>query len=212
MARPIPTPVMHFTHVENLPGIIANGLVSDLTARSEGSILVDVGEQSIKLARRTRAVGLRPGGVVADYAPFYFAPRSPMMYSIDHGNVATYRQGCDRIIYLVSSLERLSEAGLTWLVSDRNARMAYAEFRGQEDETFDHVDWDLMRAKWWNNTPEFPDRKERRMAECLVHERAPWASFVQVMTKTDATASEVRAMLSAAGQATRVIVRAGWYF
>jgi len=98
MARPIPTPVMHFTHVENLPGIIANGLVSDLTARSEGSILVDVGEQSIKLARRTRAVGLRPGGVVADYAPFYFAPRSPMMYSIDHGNVATYRQGCGRVL------------------------------------------------------------------------------------------------------------------
>ncbi len=55
-------------------------------------------------------------------------------------------------------------------------------------------------------------RKERRMAECLVHERAPWASFVQVVTKTDATASEVRAMLSAAGQPTPVIVRAGWYF
>lgn len=212
MPRPVPTPVMHFTHVANLPGIIANGLVSDLAAQREGWTTVDVGERSIKEARRTRTVNRPPGGVVADYVPFYFAPRSPMMNSIHHGNVATYQEGCDQLIYLGTTLERLSAVGLTWLVSDRNARLSYAEFRGQEDATLDHVDWDLMRATWWNNTVEFPDRKERRMAECLVHERVPWLAFQAVAVMNQTTAAEAQAVLSAAGEATPVSVRAGWYF
>lgn len=139
------------------------------------------------MARRTRTID-RPGGVVANYVPFYFAPRSPMMNSIHHGNVATYQ---------------LSQAGLVWLVNDRNARLSYAEFRGQ-DETLDHVDWDLMRSRWWNNTTEFRTAKERRMAECLVHERVPWPAFQHVVTKKEATAVGLRAMLSAAGQATPI--------
>lgn len=212
MPRPVPTPIMHFTHVRHLPEIIANGLVSDLTAQREGWTTVDVGERSIKEARRTRPVDRPPGGVVADYAPFYFAPRSPMMNSIHHGNVATYQAGCDQLVYLATTLERLSEVGLTWLVTDRNARLSYAEFRGQEDAALDHVDWDLMQATWWNNTREFPDRRERRMAECLVHERVPWPAVQQVVTKNAATASAAGSILSAAGVATPVTVRAGWYF
>jgi hypothetical protein len=67
MKRPVPTPVMHFTHVESLLGIVARGLASDRSARSEGSVRIDVGEPSIKAARRQRVVKSPPGGVVADY-------------------------------------------------------------------------------------------------------------------------------------------------
>ena len=212
MPRPVPTPIMHFTHVTNLPGIIANGLVSDRTAQHAGLTQVDVGEPSIKAERRRRVVDIAPGGVVGDYVPFYFAPRSPMMYSIFRGNVATYQGGCDRLVYLVTTLERLSATGLTWVVSDRNAVLAYAEFRDQGDQALAHVDWGLMRATWWNNTAGSPDRKERRMAECLVHERVPWGTFQQIITSSEASAIEVRAMLAAAGQVTPTTVRPGWYF
>jgi len=212
MARPIPTSVMHFTHVENLPGIIANGLVSDNAALRAHVTQVDVGHQSIKVARRARVVTLHPGGVVADCVPFYFAPRSPMMSAIHHGSVATYQDGCDSLIYLVSTLERLSASGLVWLVTDRNAALAFAEFRDQRETTHDHVDWDLMKATWWNNTSEFPDRQERRMAECLVYERVPWSAFERIVVKNQATANEVQSMLSAVGQDAPVTVGAGWYF
>jgi hypothetical protein len=121
-----------------LLGIIATGLVSDLSARSDGSVRIDVGEPSIKVARRQRVVRSSPGGVVADYVPFYFAPRSPMISSNHHGRVATYQAGCERLIHLVTTLERLTEVGLTWVVSDRNAALAYAEFRGQDDARLDH--------------------------------------------------------------------------
>lgn len=212
MPRPVPTPILHLTHVRHLPRIIEHGLIGDLAARERGLLEIEIGEPSIKAPRRTRQVGRPPGGVVADYAPFYFAPRSPMLFSIDKGNVSTYQGGCEPLVYLVTSLERLTGAGLTWLVTDRNARLDYATFRGQDEDLDDHVDWDLMRETMWNNTPDFPDRKERRMAECLVREPVPWDLVTGVAARSEAVAQRVKTVLDEAGATTPVSVRRAWYF
>lgn len=212
MPRPIPTPVVHFTHVDNLPGIIANGLLSDSLTRESGVLQVEVGHPDIKEQRRRRAVPCEPGGVVGDYAPFYFAARSPMMYSIHHGNVASYQEGCGQVIYLISTVERMTDCGLAWLMTDRNGSLGYAEFAGLDGDLDAHVDWDLMNATWWNNTAEFPDRKERRMAECLVYQSVPWAAFEEITTKDQATAARVGAILERGKATIAVTVRPNWYF
>lgn len=103
MPRPVPTPIVHFTRVEHLATIIRGGLLSDSRAQQSGMLQVEVGHPDIKERRRRRPVPAAAGGVVADYVPFYFAPRSPMLYVIERGNVPTYDQGCDRIIYLVTT-------------------------------------------------------------------------------------------------------------
>lgn len=71
-------------------------------------------------------VRVRPGGVVADYVPFYFAPRSPMLYAIHMGNVAEYNDGIDPLVYIVTSVERLLALGLAVVTTDRNAALATA--------------------------------------------------------------------------------------
>lgn len=67
-----------------------HGLRSDSLVIAEGSLTVDVGKDNIKEGRRRRTVPIGPGGVVADYVPFYFAPRSPMLFTIDKGSVPQY--------------------------------------------------------------------------------------------------------------------------
>ena len=106
---------MHFTHIDNLPAILDAGeLVADSSAG--GLPIREVGDTEVKARRRQRMVGLPPGGVVADYVPFYFAPRSPMMYRIacDHrdGVAGRYPGGDDPLVYLVSSVDRVQAAGL----------------------------------------------------------------------------------------------------
>lgn len=155
---------------------------------------------------------IAPGGMVADYVPFYFAPRSPMLFAIDRGNVPTYQQGCAEIVYLVSNTQELRERGLSVLGTDRNATMAYAEFTSDDDHLTDIVDWDLMKARIWRKTVDEPDRMERRQAELLVHEQMPWSAIMEVATKSEEVKSRVEAALSRLGQSTPVAVRPGWYF
>src|SRR6266496_4939159 len=143
-ARPRPTWVMHFTHVANLPGIARHGLLADTAARRSPSFQVEVGNQAIKDTRRRRPVPLPPYGVVADYVPFYFGARSPMMYVIDKGGVPTYTGGCDELVYLVSSVERLVELGLPTLFTDRNAALEFATYAADPAELNSLVDWRLM--------------------------------------------------------------------
>jgi len=214
-ARNRPTPVFHFTHVNHLATLVQHGLLCDSEAHEAGVLTAEVGNLGIKDQRRQRAVPLQPGGAVADYVPFYFAPRSPMMYAIAHGNVPSYQGGTARIIYLVSTLERLHELGRFPLLTDRNAALNYADYRTFDpvdpiDDDF--IDWGLMAAQYWNNTPDDPQRRERRMAEALVSERVSWDAITGIGTQNEIVANEVRAILAAVDSNTSVNVRPQWYF
>jgi hypothetical protein len=179
----VPHWVYHFTRIEHLPTIIQHGLLSDALAASV--LQVEIGNRGIKGQRARRLLPVAPGGVVADYAPFHYAPRSPMMFAIHRGNVPSYSEGCERLIYLVTSVERLHEAGLRVLGTDRNAALEIAKFANAPAEILRLVDWPLMRAQYWANTEEDPDRRERRQAECLVHENVPWEVISDVAAKTE---------------------------
>lgn len=212
MPRPVPTPIMHFTRVEHLHTIIAGGLLSDTQAQQSGALQIEIGHQSIKERRRRLPVNVPPGGVVGDYAPFYFAQRSPMMYTLNRGNVETYRGGFDRVVYLVSSLEALTGSGCRWIVSDRNAAQALATFAESTANLDELIDWPLMQATQWGWCAEDPERPDRRAAECLVHGSVPWAAFTGIVAKNDATAEEAQAAIVGTGQSTPVSVRPDWYF
>lgn len=212
MSRPRPTVAVHFTHVSHLATIVERGLLADSVAQAEGLLSVEVGNVGIKDARRRRPVPIPPGGVVADYVPFYLAPRSPMMFAIHKGNVPTYTGGCDDLVYLVTTVENLVAGGAPVLFTDRNAVLAVAAFFGDVEHADGAIDWPLMRDQYWSNTAEDPDRVERRMAECLVHRRVPWQAFTELVTKDQRCATTARAVLGNLSVDTPVTVRPAWYF
>ena len=197
MPRPIPTYVAHFTHVDNLAGIVTDGLVCD--AHSAGHLVTEAGEPRIKRRRKRRTVTVGPGGVVADYVPFYFAPRSPMMSSIHHRSVATFTGDEHDLVYLVTTVERLIDRGHDLVFTDRNAALGTATHFCDTDRLNDLVDWDLMEARIWRNTDTDFERKERRMAECLVHGRVDFATFEQISVYDEGRASTVETTLRKVG-------------
>lgn len=207
MPRPVPTPIMHCTAVEHLASVVENGLMSDVRTRAHDVTQVELGDSAIKERRRRKLVPRSPYGTVGEYVPFYFAAHNSMMYSRHQSGYSF-----DRFIFLVSSLERLVEFGLVWLISDRNAAQGLATFAGQEDDLDGHVDWPLMRSTSWGRCAEDNERPDRRMAECLVHERVPWLAIERIVTKNQATASEVEALVAARDAPMQVDVGRHWYF
>ena len=92
------TLLYRITHIENLPGLLERG--SDYSpnfAKANGIPKRAISHQHIMDKREQTVVRVPPGGVVADYVPFYFGPNSPMLYAIKQGKVEGY-QGQREII------------------------------------------------------------------------------------------------------------------
>ena len=211
MTRPVPTLVCHFTDEANLPGIVTNGLLAD-TAVGD-NLQREAGKPGIEARRRERAVPVgRYQGFVGDYVPFYFAPRSPMMYVISRGQVPEYGSDLASLVYLVSSVEQLFDLGHEPVFTRRNAVLANAEFIHDVGKLDDHVDWPLMNAHMWNDTDEDTDRKARRMAECLVHGRVDWAAFHEIGVFDDAARTRLARTLTTLNADTPVVVHRDWYY
>ena len=204
--------LFHFTHVDNLPGIAAEGLLCDRLAASRGLLTIDVGHEDVKERRRHRRVPIQPGGVVADYVPFYFAARSPMLYVIDRDDVSTYHGGQDGLVHLVTDVDAVAQRNLRFVFTDHNASTNYAKFGSQLDQLDNFVDWPLMEGQWWNDIPTDPDRQARRMAEFLVHGAVPWDAFVEIAARNDEDAARARASLASVSADAVVQVRQDWYY
>lgn len=148
---------------------------------------------------------------MGDYVPFYFAPRSPMLYAIDRGAVAGYQGGQAPIIYLCSTVEAVVEKGLEWVFTEGHAEMAYTDFFNDVAD-LDKVDWKLMREKYWNDTDEDGDRKRRRQAEFLVRTFFPWNLFSYVGVSDHAILEKAAAIIKEAAHQPKLGIQAGWYY
>jgi hypothetical protein len=73
--------IYHITHVNNLPSIIAAGeLISDAAIIQQGGPPAAVGMSKIKQRRLALPVTCHAGDFIGEYVPFYFCPRSVMLY------------------------------------------------------------------------------------------------------------------------------------
>jgi hypothetical protein len=208
-----PHSIMHFTHLNNLPGILAAGyLLADSLVDRSSALKVEAADLDIKEARKRVRVPLAPYGCVADYVPFYFAPRSPMLYKLAKGGVANYTDGQDPLVYLVSSAETVASSGASFRFSDGNCASAVTTYANDHTLLESAVDWEVMKAYMWANTADDPDRMRRRMAEFLVHRRLPISCLAAITVRRDTIRQQVNVVLAAHGVALPVMVRPDWYF
>lgn len=213
--------IYHITSIDNLPGILAAGALHS-TNHKAGSH-VSIANEEVQRHRAAKAVVLTPNGVIHDYVPFYFAPRSPMLYANHRGNLPNARPQSD-IIHLVTTAQSVQGAGLPYVFYDHHAVKAFAQcFNRLED--LNKIDWELFfetpllggYSKFWQSTatganPKWIKRMEVRMAEFLVYQRLDWRYIMGIGTQTAPQADKVKETLQHYGLNTPVEVRASWYF
>lgn len=175
---------------------------------------VSVGHRRIKEERRRKPIPLASGGVVADYVPFYFCPRPPMLLKIATGQVDDGDPIPEReMIHLVCDARHIAQVA-TVCLSDGNAASATTRFFDDLDEGHQSIDWTAVQAKYWNNTEEHPDRMRRKQAEFLIHRQLPW-NYVKLIGVRDSDMHtqvvELLQVLSPA-HVPRVKVEPSWYY
>ncbi|WP_227762848.1 type II toxin-antitoxin system toxin DNA ADP-ribosyl transferase DarT [Zhaonella formicivorans] len=207
---PVPTNIYHITHIDNLPSIIEKG---GLFACSSGATdrHVNIAHRSIQDRRHIFPVPLPPYGAVHDYVPFYFAPRSPMLYSIYRGNVDGYGGGQHPIVYLVSTVQKVEEAGLPFVFTDGHAIMYLSNYYNNISDLC-KIDWEIMRAKFWADTEDDNDKCRRRQAEFLVYKFFPWSLISGIAVYDEKIAEQVGKMLQNGEVTTKIRVKREWYY
>ena len=87
MTPPGTPKIYHITHLDNLPSIATDSLLlSDAEMIVRGGPSATIGMSRIKQRRLSLPVACYRGDFVGDYVPFYFCPRSVMLYLLYRGN------------------------------------------------------------------------------------------------------------------------------
>lgn len=206
------TDIYHITHIRNLPLILAhNGLYASNHMESNGIERVNIAHTNIQSRRAQTKVPVSPHGNLHDYVPFYFAPRSPMLYAISRGYVEGYTEGQAPILHLVTSAQRIAQAKVPFVFTDGHAIVAYSHFYNDLAD-FKKIDWDIMRVTYWNDTAEDNDRTRRRNAEFLVWQSLLWSLVTEIGVLYQDTQRSVLHLLEGQPHQPKVVLRRNWYY
>jgi len=206
--------IYHITHVDNLPSIIKDGgLWSDAEMIARGGPAAPIGMNTIKQRRIKLSVKCYSGDCVGEYVPFYFCPRSIMLYLLyrDNHPELTYHGGQEPIVHLEVDLHETvrwaDNQGQRWAFTLSNAGAIYTEFRNRLDQ-LEEIDWMAVAAR------DFRDAqvKEGKQAEFLVYSFFPWHLVRRIGVRSLPIKKRVLRALTQSRHQPIVEIRPGWYF
>ncbi|MGE0791201.1 MAG: DUF4433 domain-containing protein [Sandaracinaceae bacterium] len=204
--------IYHITHVDNLSAILTAGaLWSDARTLSTSAAPATIGMNKIKQRRLSLPVRGHDGLCVGSCVPFYFCPRSVMLYMISRDNhpEITYRGGQRPIVHLVADFHQsvawARASAKRWAFSLSNAGAYAVNFRTDESALGD-LDWSAIAATSWSAV------RERKQAEFLVEDEFDWSLVRRIGVHSTAIATQVRGILASATHQPPVAVERAWYY
>lgn len=210
--------IYHIVHKDRLESIMDDGFLwSDAEVRGRASEGTTVGMMSIKDRRLGTSLSSHPGLAVGSCVPFYFCPRSIMLFLLHRGNhpEVTYRGGQEPIIHLVAEVPAAvtwaDTNNLRWAFTLSNAGSGYFEDRANLDQ-LSEIDWNAVRATQWSGNGISRQIKEGKQAEFLVERCFPWELVQGIGVRSEAVGREITRMM--AGREHRPTVKAlpNWYY
>ena len=205
--------IYHVVHVDRLPSILAaGGLLSDALVQAQALGGSMIGMNHIKQRRLTELqLASHPGLFVGACVPFYFCPRSVMLYLIYQGNhpEMAYRGGQGPIVHLEADLNAVvawaNAQAVRWAFTLSNAGSYFFEDRN-DLARLNEINWTAVQARDWRA------HKEGKQAEFLLEQRFPWHLIERIGVHSAAVYGQVVNALPAHGHRPPVEVRPDWYY
>jgi hypothetical protein len=134
-----------------------------------------------------------------------------MLLQLHSGRVEGYTEGQEPLIYLVSTVQAVVAANCDFVFSDGHGIAIYTGWFA-DISALDRVDWSVVYLRYWNDTPEQPDRQRLKQAEFLVHRHCPWALIHEIVVIDDEVRQQVELLLQSEPTLVRPVrVQRDWY-
>lgn len=198
-------------HVENLEFILDEQELRCPNHTESDPNYIGIGDTTLIQSRGSKIIQLTPGGSFRDYISFYFGSRSPMLYEIKNGYNNVIQRNQEEIIYLVTKIDSIVEHSCNYVFFDGHG---YHNFSGcyKELSDLDQVDWEIVKAKYWENREDDMDRKRRKQAEFLVHQSVPWSAIQGICVFNDTAKENVQNLLNSRNISCTVITKPEYYY
>lgn len=210
--------IYHIIHVDRLSSVIANGgLLCDAIMGQRPNAGTTIGMGTIKQRRLGLEVMCRPELFVGDCVPFYFCPRSIMLFLIYRANDPdlTYRGGQGPIVHLESDLHTVvnwaEQNGKRWAFTLSNAGAYYFEDRCNLTRLTE-IDWDAITTNKWSGPGVEGSVKEGKQAEFLIESSLPWVLVERIGVLSWEIAQQVVTTLEGATHRPVVEIKKAWYY
>jgi len=207
--------IYHIVHIDRLASIVNAGvLMCDAEIQRHGSQGTNIGMDKIKQRRLMKQLNSYPDLHVGDCVPFYFCPRSVMLYMLWKSNhpEIDYHDGQSPIIHLMAdfykAVEWAGQTGKRWVFTNSNAGALYADdFR--DVTSLSQIDWGAVQATNWQGN------REKKQAEFLMESEFPWACVEKIGVFSEHQCCQVAAILSDCRcllHRPSVCVERAWYY
>jgi hypothetical protein len=215
MQQPSNPKIYHILHFDRLPSVIRDGfLFSDAIMNRRSASGTTIGMSAIKQRRLTvLSLANYPGLLVGECVPFYYCPRSVMLYLIHKGNdpALAYRSGQEPIVHLELDLRAVIEwadaSSKRWAITNGNAGSRYFD----DFITFSklrELNWAAIQARQWSQA----SIKEAKQSEFLVEDQVPWPLVSRIGVQNAQVQAQVQQYVTTTGHRPPVELKVGWYY
>jgi len=214
MPIPAQPKIYHILHVDRLPSVLSAGnLFCDAKMNGRSGCGTAIGMSGIKQRRLTLPLHSQKGLYVGECVPFYFCPRSVMLYLLYRSNhrELTYRGGQDAIVHLEADLHNAvnwaQREGLRWAFTLSNAGAFYFEDRCDLAQ-IGEINWEAVASTNFRNQAV----QEGKQAEFLLEGRFPWTLVDRIGVHSQRVAQQVANVLGGAQHRPQVAILSDWYY
>ncbi|MBE6451723.1 MAG: DUF4433 domain-containing protein [Alphaproteobacteria bacterium] len=213
--------LFHFTAIQNLDSILSCGYLKSNNMLSKENIqYTNIAYANIQHKRHVRIVP-NTNTTLHDYVPFMFAPRSPMLYTINQGNVVEAEENNqEHLVYLVTNFDAVKD--LDYVFTNYHAILEYAEFYTNSQD-LDKIQWHLFFEPpllggyckiFMNNlsNPKYAKRKEARQAEFLIRDSINIEKILYIAVFNLTAKQVVEEKLRSLELNIDVQIKKEWYF
>ena len=219
MPIPAEPKIYHIVHVDKLSSIIADGwLWSDAESDRRDSPGTGIGMTHIKHRRLTvNKPASYPDLFVGGCVPFYFCPRSIMLYLIYQANhpELAYCGGQGPIVHLEADLRQVvawaEQNGQRWAFTLSNAGASYFEDRC-DLEQLGEINWAAIQNNGWGYRGTAQSVREGKQAEFLIEDQFPWDLVSHIGVESQLVYDQVSAALQASEHKPPIEIKSAWYY
>ncbi|WP_339776817.1 DUF4433 domain-containing protein [uncultured Thalassospira sp.] len=213
MAVPARPKIYHIVHVDRLLSIVADGyLLSDGDIVQRQGLGTTIGMGKIK-ERRLNELRLSSHSdlYVGQCVPFYFCPRSIMLYLLHMANhpELKYQGGQEPIIHLEADLFEVvhwaNEQNRRWAFTLSNAGSYFFEDRCDLNN-LGELDWNAIGTNTWSQC------KDSKQAEFLIERCFPWHLVRRIGVRNTLVVDRVVEALDGARHRPDVLTLPQWYY